>query len=427
MSEETPLSPGEEYYYVDVEDTGFLPPCLKQNAYLKYTVFLISGLCLFLFLYFMVVFLPNLAPEGVKIPNIQMVDESKFYLHPIYPEKNKFKNPDPMDPVKVVPKFREMDYVSDENPTIKKHLQKLNNLSKLGLNNKPMKKRLILVGDIHGCLNQLKNLLNKVNYDGGVDDQVLLLGDFLNKGPKSIELLDFAIDNNLDCILGNHELAMLKRYSQFHGIKPPVFLNDKKFNNSTLSIRESYDLDDLMKIAKKITPNHISFLSKCSPIKEIGPVPHYINKRQSRHSIYAANGIAVHAGLVWNKGLHEQDVEEVTTIRNLLPPDWKIPTDDRHDKVGGKKSQAWTKIWNQKQTNNYTETLENLNGDEFTIGTKVYYGHDAKRGVKIKEFSNGLDSGCVYGKQLTGIIIWSQYHEQNDNVFYKQMEVQVNC
>jgi hypothetical protein len=186
-----------------------------------------------------------------------------------------------------------------------------------------------------------------------------------------------------------------------------------------------------MKLAKKLTPEHIDFLSKCSPIKQLGPVPHFYNAKQTKHAEYPANGVAVHAGLVWDKGIHNQDVEEVTTMRNLLPPDWKVPTEDRKDKVGGVKSVAWTKIWNEKQSEHYDETLEKSKKESpLTIATKVFYGHDAKRGVVTKEFSNGLDSGCVYGKQLTGVIIWSQVsrkEHEDEKIVYKQMHVEVNC
>ena len=35
----------------------------------------------------------------------------------------------------------------------------------------------------------------------------------------------------------------------------------------------------------------------------------------------------------------------------------------------------------------------------------VYFGHDARRGLQQQEFCLGLDTGCVYGNQLTGILI----------------------
>jgi hypothetical protein len=35
--------------------------------------------------------------------------------------------------------------------------------------------------------------------------------------------------------------------------------------------------------------------------------------------------------------------------------------------------------------------------------TNIYYGHDAGRGLNLKDYTFGLDSGCVYGDKLTAI------------------------
>ena len=44
--------------------------------------------------------------------------------------------------------------------------------------------RLVVVGDIHGCHDELLMLLDKVHYDNKVDNLVLV-GDLVNKGPYS--------------------------------------------------------------------------------------------------------------------------------------------------------------------------------------------------------------------------------------------------
>jgi hypothetical protein len=424
----------DEIMYVEVNDDYILPTFVRENKLIRYSLFGLCALISLAFLYVMVVLLPSLAPEGVQIPDIPMTKNVDVYLHPIVPEIKKGKQQDPDDPIKIIPDFAHLPYASSKLDSVKTHLKKLTTYHEaegVDFQSKSMKKRMILIGDVHGCLKQLKKLLARVKYDGGKDDHVILLGDFTNKGPESIELINFAIQNKLDCTLGNHEIAMMKRYTQFHALKAPLFKNEDTGVNSSIGMREVYDLDELMKLAKKLTPEHIDFLSKCSPIKQLGPVPHFYNAKQTKHAEYPANGVAVHAGLVWDKGIHHQDVEEVTTMRNLLPPDWKVPTEDRKDKVGGVKSVAWTKIWNEKQSEHYDETLEKSKKESpLTIATKVFYGHDAKRGVVTKEFSNGLDSGCVYGKQLTGVIIWSQVsrkEHEDEKIVYKQMHVEVNC
>ena len=45
--------------------------------------------------------------------------------------------------------------------------------------------RVIVIGDVHGCLRELDNLLDKVDYQQG-HDTLVLAGDLVDKGPDSV-------------------------------------------------------------------------------------------------------------------------------------------------------------------------------------------------------------------------------------------------
>lgn len=69
-----------------------------------------------------------------------------------------------------------------------------------------------IIGDVHGCLNTLISLLEKINYKGG--SPLFFLGDYINKGPRSKETLDFLIDlhhqyTTIFPLLGNHDSYLL--------------------------------------------------------------------------------------------------------------------------------------------------------------------------------------------------------------------------
>ena len=54
--------------------------------------------------------------------------------------------------------------------------------------------RTIIIGDIHGCYDELTQLLNKLRLEH--DDRVVAVGDLTVKGPKSAEVLNlFANDS----------------------------------------------------------------------------------------------------------------------------------------------------------------------------------------------------------------------------------------
>lgn len=66
-----------------------------------------------------------------------------------------------------------------------------------------------VIGDVHGCYDELRTLLDKINYN--VDSDALwFVGDLVNRGPKSLKTLRFLkVLPNVKIVLGNHDLAAL--------------------------------------------------------------------------------------------------------------------------------------------------------------------------------------------------------------------------
>lgn len=89
-----------------------------------------------------------------------------------------------------------------------------------------------VIGDIHGCFDELCKLLKFIKYSQQ-KDTLLFTGDIINGGPKSIDTLAFikSLGNKTICILGNHDLALLSMY------KNPD-LNLTKINDLTKNNQE---------------------------------------------------------------------------------------------------------------------------------------------------------------------------------------------
>ena len=59
----------------------------------------------------------------------------------------------------------------------------------------------IIIGDIHGCIDQLHELLNLIGPNS--DDRIISAGDFVDRGPGSPACVDFFMKH--EAVMGNHE------------------------------------------------------------------------------------------------------------------------------------------------------------------------------------------------------------------------------
>ncbi|MCP9454970.1 MAG: fructose-bisphosphatase class III, partial [Nitrospira sp.] len=66
------------------------------------------------------------------------------------------------------------------------------------------------IGDIQGCFRSLQALLGKVAFHPAVD-RLWLVGDLVNRGPQSLEVLRYLHDigSSAQIVLGNHDLFLL--------------------------------------------------------------------------------------------------------------------------------------------------------------------------------------------------------------------------
>jgi serine/threonine protein phosphatase 1 len=62
----------------------------------------------------------------------------------------------------------------------------------------------IIIGDVHGCFDSLMELRKKLPHDN-----LVFVGDLVDRGPKSRQVVEFVKDGGYDCVRGNHEEFMI--------------------------------------------------------------------------------------------------------------------------------------------------------------------------------------------------------------------------
>ncbi len=70
-----------------------------------------------------------------------------------------------------------------------------------------MKQRRIVIGDVHGHYDSLMTLLEVIA--PGSEDQVYFLGDLIDRGSQSYQVVEFVKNSGYQCLLGNHEQMLI--------------------------------------------------------------------------------------------------------------------------------------------------------------------------------------------------------------------------
>ncbi len=116
--------------------------------------------------------------------------------------------------------------------------------------------RHLAIGDIHGCIRALRELLDYVGLQS--DDTVVTLGDYVDRGPDSRAVLDLAIELGESCthipLRGNHEIMMLDARQKESWLRPWLqYGGDATLRSYSPSPDAAGSFDD-------IPDSHIEFL-----------------------------------------------------------------------------------------------------------------------------------------------------------------------
>ena len=243
------------------------------------------------------------------------------------------------------------------------------------------------IGDVQGCFDELEALLKRVGFDRA-HDRLWFVGDLVNRGPKSLEVLRFVreLGDRAVVVLGNHDLHLITQHEGF----------EKKRKDDTFTdVLEARDAKELVDWVRTRPLMHVE-----------------------------GNWAMVHAGLLpgWSIGKAISLGKEVEAA--LAAPDYR----DFLKNMYGSKPERWEDSlsgWDRLRVIvNVLTRMRYCKPDgtmEFhTTGTEpppgfdawyearqspeqIVFGHWSQLGLHLTERVAGLDSGCVWGGPLTAL------------------------
>lgn len=140
-----------------------------------------------------------------------------------------------------------------------------------------------VIGDVHGCFNEMKALLAKIEQDAAqhsLESRIVFLGDLIDRGPDSRRVVDFLMNYKpkgikLSFLKGNHEEVFLK---VLDGSSDAI---EAWFTFGGKSCVRSYGVDNLGRILmdpdgiyydllKRVPKSHIAFLKSFEDYEVFG-------------------------------------------------------------------------------------------------------------------------------------------------------------
>ncbi len=197
--------------------------------------------------------------------------------------------------------------------------------------------RIYAIGDIHGCIDKLTELMEKIDIDFE-HDLLIFIGDYIDRGPNSYEVVKYLINlkkehPNIIFLRGNHEDMLMQFLS---GADRYTYLinGGQKTLESYLEIVTSSDIDP-------IPPDHFNFFNSL------------LNYYETDDYIF------VHAGLRPGIPLASQKTEDLLWIR------------------------------------------EKFIFSNYDFDKKIIFGHTPFLSPMVQPNKIGIDTGAVYGRTLT--------------------------
>ena len=264
------------------------------------------------------------------------------------------------------------------------------------------------VGDVQGCFDELQALLARIGFSQD-RDRLWFVGDLVNRGPKSLDVLRFvrALEERAITVLGNHDLHLITQHEGFEKKR-----KDDTFTD-VLEAPDAKELIDWLRTRPMMHAEgnwvmvHAGLLpdwrieNALSLAKEVERALRGAGYRDFLANMYGSKPTR------WDDALAGWDrlrviVNAMTRMR-FCKPDGEM---DFH--TTGKTPPPGFLPWHQTR-----------GGDE----RQIVFGHWSTAGLQLTERVAGIDTGCIWGGPLTALRLEDRWLAQVPSPGYQSVGV----
>ncbi|KAJ7126955.1 Metallo-dependent phosphatase-like protein [Mycena epipterygia] len=338
------------------------------------------------------------------------------------------------------------------------------------------KKRVIVVGDVHGMHKPFQKLLAKLSYNPS-SDVLLHTGDIIAKGPHegSMAVLFYMATNNITGVRGNHDQKIVAWrgwlewigsldggtrwlrdfHAEWEAASPsdPEAWAEKHIKKAKSNLKWGKKIPD----GWKILSDHYRVAHAMSDAEY-----RYLLSLPLVLHVPSAHTFIAHAGVLPSDPRYQpyhrrQPLARVPTLPKGIKHDKSNPnktlpllrqlqeaavltdvpqnTDpwvtlnmrgvlEDHSVTRAKNGEPWSDVWNRDISlcagfDQHMHLTQHSKNSLPCYPATVVYGHAAGRGLDVKRWSLGLDSGCVYERRMSSLVLdykLQQSHFEEDEV-----------
>jgi bis(5'-nucleosyl)-tetraphosphatase (symmetrical) len=263
------------------------------------------------------------------------------------------------------------------------------------------------IGDVQGCYDELQALLERIGFNRD-RDRLWFVGDLVNRGPKSLEVLRFVrgLEEKAVTVLGNHDLHLV---TQFEGFER------KRKDDTFTDVLGAPDAKDLID---------------------------WLRTRPMMHA--EGDWTMVHAGLLpaWSVqmalslGKEVEDALKAENFREFLANMYGSKPERWDDSLAGwdrlrvivnamtrmrfctREGVMEFRATGKAPPPGYFPWYETRQDAE----AQIVFGHWSSAGLQLNHRIAGLDTGCVWGGPLTALRLEDRWLVQVPSPGYQPIE-----